>query len=210
MTLFEASQQIGGIVRTIRRDGFIVEMGPDSWVSEKPAARALVTELGLAHELIASRDAARKTYLWLDGELQAMPDGLRMMVPKSRAVLEAIDVSRIFSDGAREAFRQELARAEELQRVAPIEDESIASFTERHFGREVLERLAAPLLSGVFGGDVETLSVRAVMAPFVAMERERGVADRCTRRKRGRTADDGEARTGDLYDIAIGAEHPNR
>ncbi len=82
VTLFEASQQIGGIVRTIRRDGFIVEMGPDSWVSEKPAARALVTELGLAHELIASRDATRKTYLWLDGELQAMPDGLRMMVPK--------------------------------------------------------------------------------------------------------------------------------
>ncbi len=174
VTLFEGSERTGGIVRTIRRDGFIVEMGPDSWVSEKPAARTLVTELGLANELIASRDATRKTYLWLDGELQAMPDGLRMMVPRSRAALEAIDASPIFSDKARDAFREELARAEELQRDAPIEDESIASFTERHFGREVLERLAAPLLSGVFGGDVETLSVRAVMAPFVAMERERG------------------------------------
>ena len=174
VTLYEATERVGGIVRTIRRDGFIVELGPDSWVSEKPAAGALVAELGLAQELIVSKDATRKTYLWLNGELQAMPDGLRMMVPTSRAALEAIDASAMFSATARQAFREELARAEELQRTAPIEDESIASFTARHFGREVLERLAAPLLSGVFGGDVETLSVRAVMAPFVAMERERG------------------------------------
>lgn len=174
VTLFEASGRAGGIVETVRRDGFVVELGPDSWVSEKPAARELATELGLAHELIASNDAFRKTHLLLDGKLQAMPEGLRMMVPTSRAALAAMDASPIFSTAARKAFWEELERAQELQRSAPLEDESIASFTERHFGREVLERLAAPLLSGVFGGNVETLSVRAVMAPFVAMERERG------------------------------------
>lgn len=174
VTLLEATERTGGIVRTIRRDGFVIEMGPDSWVSEKPAARTLVSELGLAGELLPSNDATRKTYLWLGGELQAMPDGLRMMVPTSRAALEASAGSTMISEGARQAFRDELFRAEELRRAAPVDDESIASFTERHFGREVLDRLAAPLLSGVFGGDVEALSVRAVMAPFVAMERERG------------------------------------
>ena len=174
VTLFESGSRTGGIVKTIRQDGFVVEMGPDSWVSEKPAARELVMELGLADELIASEDATRKTHLWIDGALQAMPDGLRMMVPTSRAALQAMDGSPLISAAARQAFGRELERADELMRMAPIEDESIARFTERHFGREVLERLAAPLLSGVFGGDVETLSVRAVMAPFVAMERERG------------------------------------
>ncbi len=174
VTLFEASDRTGGILETVRRDGFVVELGPDSWVSEKPAARELVTELGLEHELMPSKDSTRKTHLFLEGHLAEMPEGFRLMVPASRAALEALDRSPILSPNARQAFRDELERAHELQRTAPIEDESISSFTERHFGREVLERLAAPLLSGVFGGNVDTLSVRAVMAPFVAMERERG------------------------------------
>ena len=91
-----------------------------------------------------------------------------------RDINSDLDHSTIFSPGAQQAFRDEVGRAQGLQRSASTEDESISSFTERHFGREVLDRLAAPLLSGVFGGHVDTLSVRAVMAPFVAMERERG------------------------------------
>ena len=174
VVLFEASERTGGIVETVRRDGFVIEMGPDSWVSEKPAARELVHELGLAQELIASNDRTRKTHLLLKGRLEMLPDGLRMMVPTSRAALAAMDESPLLSTAMLQAFREEMERAPELQLTSPHEDESIASFTERHFGREVLDRLAAPLLSGVFGGDVATLSVRAVMAPFVAMEHERG------------------------------------
>ena len=174
VVLFEATGRAGGIVETVRRDGFVIEMGPDSWVSEKPAARELAQELGLGEELIASNDSTRKTHLLLNGRLETMPDGLRMMVPTSRAALTAMDASPLVSAAMLRAFREEIERAPELQRTSPFEDESIASFTERHFGREVLDRLAAPLLSGVFGGDVATLSVRAVMSPFVAMERERG------------------------------------
>ena len=174
VTLFETSGRTGGIVETIRQDGFVIELGPDSWVSEKPAARELATELGFADEIIGSNDATRKTHLWIDGRLEQLPDGLRMMVPTSRAALDATEGSPLLSSEARHAFRSEIERAGELQRSSPMDDESIASFTKRHFGREVLERLAAPLLSGVFGGDVHALSVRAVMAPFVSMERERG------------------------------------
>jgi oxygen-dependent protoporphyrinogen oxidase len=96
-----------------------------------------------------------------------------MMVPTQ---LSAIIDSPLFSDQAGLAYRREPQRAEELKSSALPEgdDESVASFVRRHFGDEVARTVAAPLLSGVFGGDIETLSVRAVMPAFVQMERERG------------------------------------
>jgi oxygen-dependent protoporphyrinogen oxidase len=128
-------------------------------------------ELGLERDLITSSDATRRTYILIDGQLQAMPDRMRMMVPEDLATLEH---SALFSAAARAAYAAEPARAEELRSSAPDADESVASFVLRHFGPEVLARIAAPLLSGVFGGDVEKLSVRAVMPAFVAMERDHG------------------------------------
>jgi oxygen-dependent protoporphyrinogen oxidase len=169
--LFEASARLGGIVETVREGGFTIECGPDAWVTEKPWARELAEELGLRGEIIASNDATRKTYVLVEGKLVAMPDGMRMMVP---ADLDALERSNLFSDGAKAAYRNEISCAAELKAAAPDHDESVAEFVGRHFGAEVLERIGAPLLSGVFGGDVAKLSVRAVMAPFVAMEREHG------------------------------------
>ncbi len=79
--LYEAYDRLGGIVETLRRDGFVVECGPDSWVTEKPWARELVVELGLEDEIIPSNDRLRRTYIVRGRELVAMPDGMRMMVP---------------------------------------------------------------------------------------------------------------------------------
>lgn len=169
--LFEASPRLGGIVETVREGGFVIECGPDAWVTEKPWARELAEELGLGNEVMPSNDAARKTYVLIDRQLKAMPDGMRMMVP---ADLDALDSSELFSAEAKQAYHDEIRRAAELKSGAPEADESVASFVQRHFGSEVLEKIGAPLLRGVFGGDVTTLSVRAVMAPFVAMEREHG------------------------------------
>jgi oxygen-dependent protoporphyrinogen oxidase len=169
--LFEASTRLGGIVETVREGGFVIECGPDAWVSEKPWARELAEELSLGDEVMASNDTQRKTYVLIDKKLQAMPDGMRMMVP---ADLGALDASGLFSAEAKQAYRDEVGRAEELRVSAPAGDESVAEFVRRHFGNEVLEKIGAPLLSGVFGGDVEKLSVRAVMAPFVAMEHKHG------------------------------------
>lgn len=169
--LFEASPRLGGIVETVREGGFVIECGPDAWVTEKPWARELAEGLGLGDELIPSNDATRKTYVLIDGHLKAMPDGMRMMVPSN---LHALDQSDLFSAEAKLAFHAELNRAAELKASAPQHDESVAAFVQRHFGNEVLDSIGAPLLRGVFGGDVTKLSVRAVMAPFVAMEREHG------------------------------------
>ncbi|MGH7058623.1 MAG: protoporphyrinogen oxidase, partial [Acetobacteraceae bacterium] len=155
--LFEASPRLGGIIETIRRDGFIVECGPDSWVTEKPWARELAIELGLESEIISSNDQQRRTYLLQHNQLIPMPDGMRIMVPTN---LSAILDSPLFTERARAAYLSEPVRAEELKAYAlrQTEDESVASFVRRHFGEEVVRTLAAPLLSGIFGGDIENLS----------------------------------------------------
>ena len=140
-------------------------------MTEKPWALELARELGLEGEVQCSLDEGRKTYIRLNGRLEAMPDGMRMMVPGDMGAMEA---SGLFSEAAKGAFRAEIGRAEELRAAAPDGDESVASFVERHFGTEVLVRVATPLLSGVLGGDVRTLSVRSVMPAFVAMERQFG------------------------------------
>jgi oxygen-dependent protoporphyrinogen oxidase len=175
--LFEASNRLGGLIETVREGGFTVEAGPDAWVTAKPWARELANELGLADELIASNDATRKTWIFLTapgettGRLVAMPDGMNMMVPSD---LDGLDRSPLFTAAAVAAYRTEPERARELIAAIPAEDESVAEFTLRHFGPEVLDRVATPLLGGVFGGDVRRLSVRAVMPEFVRMEREHG------------------------------------
>ena len=174
-TLFEAGGRLGGTVETVHEGGFTIECGPDSWVSDKSAARDLAVELGLGDQIISSNDAVRRNYLVQGRTLTPMPDGMRMMVPtRWLPVLE----SPLFSWAARLDYLREPRRAEELkaQAVARPEDfdESVRSFVTRHFGVEATETIAGPLLAGVFGGDIDTLSAGAVLAPFVRLEREHG------------------------------------
>ena len=174
-TLFEASERLGGIVETAHREGFVIECGPDSWVTEKPWARELAVELGLEDQIIGSNDRWRRTYVQQGSQrfpqLVPIPDGMRMMVPgKWGPLLE----SPLFSWQARLAYLREPKRAEELKAVAPAGDESVAEFVRRHFGEEVTTTVAGPLLAAVFGGDIAQLSVRAVMPAFVRMEAEQG------------------------------------
>jgi oxygen-dependent protoporphyrinogen oxidase len=173
--LYEATSRLGGIVETHLQHGFVIECGADSWVTEKPWALELAVELGLEAEILPSNDARRRTYLLQGDRLVPMPDGMRMMVP---ADLAAIDGSPLFTETARQAYREEPSRAEKLKAfdaARPADsDESVARFVERHFGGEVAEKIAGPLLAGVFGGDIRKLSAAAVMANFVQMEREHG------------------------------------
>jgi oxygen-dependent protoporphyrinogen oxidase len=174
-TLFEASPRLGGIVETVRRQGFVIECGPDSWVTEKPWARELAVELGLEDQIIPSNDQWRRTYVQQGSHRQThlvpIPDGMRMMVPSKWGPL--LD-SPLFSWQARLAYLREPRRAEELKQSAPAQDESVAEFVRRHFGEEVAGTIAGPLLAAVFGGDIAQLSVRAVMPAFVRMEAEEG------------------------------------
>lgn len=175
-TLFEATARLGGIVETERRDCFVIECGPDSWVTEKPWARQLAVELGLENQIISSQDDRRRTYIADGHTLQPMPDGMRMMVPiQWTSMLQ----SSLFSWQAKLAYLREPKIAEQLKATAldsgnPARDESVRDFIVRHFGPEVADILAAPLLTGVFGGEIATLSARAVLPAYIRLEREHG------------------------------------
>jgi protoporphyrinogen/coproporphyrinogen III oxidase len=176
VSLFEAENRLGGIVETVHGDGFTIECGPDSWVTEKPWAEQLARELGLADELLRSNDHARRTYIAHQGSLAPLPDAMHMMVPTD---LSAMLASPLFTEAAKQAYMEEPARAEELREAALANrgsdmDESVAAFVHRHFGEEVAETVARPLLAGIFGGDIERLSARALLGPFISMEARYG------------------------------------
>ncbi len=162
-SLFESSPRLGGVLVTERVDGCLVEAGPDSFLTEKPWAGDLCREVGLGDQLIGSNDADRITYIVAKGKLVVIPDGLMFMVPTKIAptVLSPLFSARTKLQMAREWFHP--------PRKADS-DETVASFVERHYGPEMVDRLADPLLSGVYGGEAAQLSVRAVLPRFAEME----------------------------------------
>jgi oxygen-dependent protoporphyrinogen oxidase len=165
-TLYESAPRLGGVLRTEHIDGCLVEAGPDSFITEKPWAADLCRSLGLGDELIGSNDADRKTYILTRGRLVEMPDGLMFMVPTK--IMSTV-LSPLFS------WKTKLRMAKELflpRNHGP--DESVASFVERHYGREMVDRLADPLLSGIYGGEAANLSLRAVLPRFHDMEDSHG------------------------------------
>ncbi len=165
--LYESSSRLGGVLRTEYIDGCIVEAGPDSFVTEKPWATDLARLLGLGDQLIGSNDSDRKTYILTRGRLIEMPDGLMFMVPTK---IVPTGLSPLFSWKTKLRMTQELFHPPR----AVDHDESVAAFVERHYGPEMVERLADPLLSGVYGGESASLSVRAVLPRFAEMEKTHG------------------------------------
>jgi oxygen-dependent protoporphyrinogen oxidase len=166
-TLYESSPHLGGVLRTEHIHGCIVEAGPDSFLTEKPWAADLCLSVGLGDQLIGSNDAARKTYILVHGQLIPMPDGLMFMVPTK---ILPTGFSPLFS------WKTKLRMAQEFFHPprAANSDESVASLVKRHYGAEMVDRLADPLLSGVYGGEAANLSVRAVLPRFAEMERTHG------------------------------------
>jgi oxygen-dependent protoporphyrinogen oxidase len=163
--LFEREPRLGGVIQSERLpDGSILEFGPDSFLTQKSWAAALCHELGLADELIASNDAHRRTFILVRNRLRALPPGLQFFIPTRLAPLAT---SSLFS------LRTKLHCAREYllpPRESGTPDESVAQFVERHFGREMVDRVADPLLSGIYGGRAEELSVRAVLPRMLQIE----------------------------------------
>ncbi len=165
--LYETSPRLGGVLVTEHVDGCLIEAGPDSFLTEKPWASELCQELGLGDQLIGSNDADRKTYILIRGRLVEMPDGLMFMVPTK--ILPTI-FSPLFSLKTKLRMAREWFHPPHTAKG----DETVASMVERHYGPEMVDRLADPLLSGVYGGEASQLSVRAVLSRFADMEAKHG------------------------------------
>jgi oxygen-dependent protoporphyrinogen oxidase len=167
-TLFDARERLGGSLASEIVNGAVLERGPDSFLTEKPAAAELCRELGIGAELLPSNDAARKTYILVHNRLVPLPDGLMFLVPTK---LIPTAFTRLFSLGTKLRMGLELLHP---PRPSGQADESVATLVERHFGAEAVDRLADPLLSGIYGGDSAQLSARAVLPRLVEMESEFG------------------------------------
>jgi oxygen-dependent protoporphyrinogen oxidase len=166
-TLFESRNQLGGSLASENIDGVVLERGPDSFLSEKPAGAELCRELGLGDQLVPSNDANRKTYIVVKNRLVPLPDGLMFLIPTK---LVPTALSGLFSLATKIRMALEL-----LHPPRPSgQDESVATLVERHFGKEAVDRLADPLLSGIYGGDATQLSARTVLPKLVEMETQYG------------------------------------
>ncbi len=165
--LFEASARLGGVISSALVNGTIIEHGPDSFLTEKPAAAALCRELGLEPDLMASNDAERKTYILVRNRLIPLPDGLMFLIPTR---LFPTLLTPLFGLTTKLRMGLELLRSQRPR----AEDESVAELVKRHYGQEVVDRLADPLLSGIYGGDAAQLSAQAVLPRLVEMEAKYG------------------------------------
>lgn len=165
--LLESNPHPGGTIRTFERDGFLLEGGPDNFITEKPEAVELARQLGIAHRLIETNSENRRAFIVRDGRLRPVPEGFQLLAPsrfwpflttdifswtgKARMALDLLLPRRAGSNGA--------------------DDESLAQFVRRRLGREALERMAQPMVGGIYTADPELLSLRSTMPRFLDMER---------------------------------------
>jgi oxygen-dependent protoporphyrinogen oxidase len=166
-TIVESRPRLGGVIETDRVEGCLLEAGPDSFLAAKPAALELIKELGLGDQVIGSNDHLRVTFVRKNGRLVPLPDGLMMMVPTK---IMPLVTTPLVGWGTKFRMGLEWFRAPEPK----PEDESVADFIQEHYGREAVDYLAEPLLSGIYGGDPARLSVRSVLPRFVDLATQYG------------------------------------
>ncbi len=178
IVLLEASARAGGVVRTELRDGFLLECGPDSFILEKPEALALAREIGLEQHLVGTNEQHRRAFVVRRGRLRRVPDGFHLLAPARLLPFFTSDFVG-WRGKARIAMEMFVPRNRDAD-----EDESLARFVRRRFGREALERVAQPLVGGIYTADPEQLSLRATMPRFINMERDAGSVTRALLRAR--------------------------
>ena len=167
VTLLEQSGRLGGKIQTERRDGFVVELGPDIFLARKPRGIGLCRDLGLADRIQETNTTRRGSYIQKDGELHRLPEGLSGLVPTRLGpmmrspLLSARGKLRLAMDWIRPPRRDEA-------------DESVGGFITRRLGEEAYTNLVEPLLGGIYGGDGHTLSLQATFPQLRAAEREHG------------------------------------
>ena len=190
--LLEARNQLGGVLRSERLDGFLIEHGADNFTTSPPWAVELCRRIGFDSELLDTNDSRRRAFVVRKGVLQVIPAGFAVMAPSR---IWPIVSTPILS------LRGKLRMAGEMfvRRRVVDESESLASFIRRRFGQEVYERLVQPLVTGIYTGDPEQLSVGATMPRFLQMERDHGSLIRAMWRQGKKLRDSSKNSSGARY-----------
>jgi oxygen-dependent protoporphyrinogen oxidase len=184
VTLLEASDRLGGVLQTERRDGFLVERAADMFITRDRWALDLCRRIGFEDQLIGTQPGKRQSFVVSKGKLVPIPEGFTLMSP---ARIWPVLTTPLFSPVGKLRMAWEFFTPPK----ASGDDESLASFAQRRFGREAYERLVQPLIGGIYTADPEKLSMAATMQQFVEMEREHGSLIRGMRRRAGKRKDEG-------------------
>ena len=163
VVFIEASLRLGGKIQTMRRNGFIVERGPESFIDERSNVRRLAYDLGIAQKLVHNNNG--QTYVAVGKELYPIPSGL--LFGQSPKVSSLITTGLISLSGKMRAAGDLL-----IPKSAANQDEPIGDFFRRRFGKEVVENLVEPLLAGTFAGDIDHLSIQSMFPQFYQLEKE--------------------------------------
>ncbi len=167
VTVLEASNRAGGPIRTDVQGGYVIDAGPDSFLSTKPGGIAFAERLGMGNEVIDTSPDGGGTFIVHGGQMEPLPEGITMLVPTQfRQILQSplLDLQgklRLLADYVIPAREGE-------------SDESVASFMQRRVGRQAFENLAEPLLSGIFAGDANRLSILSTFPRLRDAERQHG------------------------------------
>lgn len=167
VVVLDAKERIGGAIWTKQVDGFTLEGGADSFITNKPWARDLCLELGLKDQIIHTDDRNRRSFVVRNGKLLPVPDGFTLMAP---AKLGPLLASPILSVRGKMRLLLDLV----IPRKTEDSDESLASFVRRRLGREALDRLVQPLVGGIYTADPNELSLKATLPQFPLMEQTHG------------------------------------
>ena len=194
--VLESAARAGGVLRTVRKDGFLIEESADSFLTALPHGLGLCRRLGLEEEVIPTDPDRRRAFVVARGRLEPIPDGLMIMAPTR---LWPMVTTPILGPWGKLRMGLEL-----LVPRADVADESLASFARRRFGRGAYERLIQPLVGGMYTGDPELLSVRATMPRFQEMERSHGSLIRASWHARAASGKSGQVGSGARYGLFVG------
>ena len=167
VVLIEAKGRVGGAIWTDREDGYLIEGGADSFITNKPWGLDLCKDLGLGKSLIGPDPAHRRSFVVRKGRLVPVPEGFVLMAPQR---IGPILTTPILSIRGKLRMLLDLVRP----RRTDDADESLASFVKRRLGREAFDRLVQPLVGGIYTADPNELSLKATLPQFLAMERDHG------------------------------------
>ncbi|MDQ0416841.1 oxygen-dependent protoporphyrinogen oxidase [Croceifilum oryzae] len=165
ITLLESKQQLGGKIQTIVRDGYTMERGPDSFISRKPSAAQLVRDVGLESDLV--RNEAGQAYILRHGQLLPIPEGAVMGVPTE--IKPFVTTSLLSPIGKMRAAADLLLPA---SKMLEEEDQSVGTFFRQRLGNEVVENIIEPLLSGIYAGNIDQMSLMTTFPQFAQMGKE--------------------------------------